>query len=192
MDRWGYTGAKCQKFSYNGCGGNANRFSSEYDCGQVCNKLIAPNSDSCAYWPDWGQCNQLRYMWFYNLSSGVCEQFLWGGCGGNTNRFSTFELCQITCEVPGEDICQEKLDRGNWCESMSNRYYYHKASRTCKGFHYTGCGKSRNNFIHLSDCEDMCIRRTKTAADLAISTDGNRPLSSKSGSAKCRYSVHVD
>ncbi|KAK0411621.1 hypothetical protein QR680_005752 [Steinernema hermaphroditum] len=180
MERWGYTGSKCEKFMYNGCRGNANRFSSAHDCQKVCGKLIAPNSGTCAHWPDWGKCNQLRYMWFYNLTSGVCEQFLWGGCDGNTNRFSTFELCQITCEVPGEDICQEKLDRGNWCESMSNRYYYHAASRTCKGFHYTGCGKSRNNFIHLQDCEDMCIRRTKTAADLAISTDGNRVLSSKS------------
>uniref|UniRef100_A0A914S2R4 BPTI/Kunitz inhibitor domain-containing protein n=1 Tax=Parascaris equorum TaxID=6256 RepID=A0A914S2R4_PAREQ len=58
-------------------------------------------SEQCAYYPDWGPCNQLRYMWFYNMTRGSCDQFLWGGCEGNTNRFSTFELCQVTCEVPG-------------------------------------------------------------------------------------------
>lgn len=56
----------------------------------------------CANYPDWGPCNRLRYMWFYNLTSGTCQQFLYGGCNGNENRFPTFELCQITCEKPGE------------------------------------------------------------------------------------------
>ncbi|TKR86954.1 hypothetical protein L596_011446 [Steinernema carpocapsae] len=77
VDRWGYTGGKCDKFRYSGCGGNGNRFSTHHDCEKVCNKLIPPNSNTCAHWPDWGNCNQLRYMWYYNLTSGVCEQFLW-------------------------------------------------------------------------------------------------------------------
>uniref|UniRef100_A0A1I7XV27 BPTI/Kunitz inhibitor domain-containing protein n=1 Tax=Heterorhabditis bacteriophora TaxID=37862 RepID=A0A1I7XV27_HETBA len=71
--------------------------------------------DLCAYEPDWGPCNQLRYMWFYNQSKGTCDQFLYG------------------------DPCMEALDRGNWCEAMSNRYYFNKRAKQCKGFHYTGC-----------------------------------------------------
>lgn len=53
------------------------------------------------------------------------------------------------------DICDDKLDRGQWCQAMENRYYYHKKAKSCKGFHYTGCGKSRNNFKDLEDCEDV-------------------------------------
>lgn len=53
------------------------------------------------------------------------------------------------------DICTEPLDRGRWCEPMSNRYYFNKKSNTCKGFHYTGCGLSANNFLTLSECEQM-------------------------------------
>lgn len=128
----------------------------------------------CAHWPDWGRCNRLHYMWFYNLTSGICEQFLYGGCGGNENRFSTFEHCQITCEVPGEDPCLDKLDRGKWCESMSNRYYYHAKTKTCKGFHYTGCGQSRNNFLQIDECEAVCVHRTKVytgSSDISNDTE---------------------
>uniref|UniRef100_A0A0N4ZPT6 BPTI/Kunitz inhibitor domain-containing protein n=1 Tax=Parastrongyloides trichosuri TaxID=131310 RepID=A0A0N4ZPT6_PARTI len=59
------------------------------------------------------------------------------------------------------DICGEKLDRGKWCAPMSNRYYYHSKSGVCKGFHYTGCGKSSNNFKTLEECEEVCIKKTK-------------------------------
>ncbi|KAI6213144.1 hypothetical protein M3Y94_00115600 [Aphelenchoides besseyi] len=153
---------------YEGCDGNLNRFEDENACVQHCGPLKTPNSiGQCTHPPDWGQCNFLRQQWFYNLSSGVCEQFLYGGCGGNPNRFTSFELCQVTCEVPSAattpatDICADKLDRGSWCEAMSNRYYFHQKSKSCKGFHYTGCGKSRNNFQFLEDCEDVCIHRRR-------------------------------
>ncbi|VDK25329.1 unnamed protein product, partial [Anisakis simplex] len=141
----------CETFTFSGCGGNANRFASLYSCKSHCDGLIRPKSPQCAYYPDWGPCNQLRYMWFFNMSRGTCDQFLWGGCAGNTNRFESFELCQITCEEPGNvhDICTEPLDRGKWCQPMSNRYYYNSQSKTCKGFHYTGCGTSANNFLSL-------------------------------------------
>uniref|UniRef100_A0AC34Q2N4 Papilin n=1 Tax=Panagrolaimus sp. JU765 TaxID=591449 RepID=A0AC34Q2N4_9BILA len=163
LQRWGYvsTTGKCQQFEYSGCGGNKNNFATERDCLKTCKGFVAPNSMRCAYWPEWGPCNRLHYMWFYNLTSGMCEQFLYGGCGGNDNRFSTFEHCQITCEIPGEDPCTDRLDRGKWCESMSNRYYYHAKTKTCKGFHYTGCGQSRNNFLQFDECEAVCVHRTK-------------------------------
>ncbi|KAK6051530.1 Kunitz/Bovine pancreatic trypsin inhibitor domain protein, partial [Cooperia oncophora] len=81
------------------------------------------------------------------------------GCEGNPNKFETFELCQKTCEVSGLDPCLEPLDRGSWCEAMSNRYYFNKRSRQCKGFHYTGCGKSGNNFLSKEECHEKCEKR---------------------------------
>lgn len=56
------------------------------------------------------------------------------------------------------DICFDKLDRGEWCDRMSNRYYYQKSSNTCRGFHYTGCGKSRNNFREYEQCKNQCVK----------------------------------
>ncbi|CAD5222673.1 unnamed protein product [Bursaphelenchus okinawaensis] len=155
----------CVQFNYASCNGNDNNFDTQEECVAHCNAVQPAKSPQCQYQPDWGPCNMLRQQWFYNVTSGTCAQFLWGGCGGNTNRFETFEECQRVCEIPGgapppkKDPCIEKLDRGKWCEPMSNRYYYHQKSGTCKGFHYTGCGKSNNNFIELEDCQRICVRR---------------------------------
>lgn len=40
-------------------------------------------------------------MWFYNISSGQCEQFVYGGCQGNSNRFLTENQCYLSC---GKDV----------------------------------------------------------------------------------------
>lgn len=37
---------------------------------------------------------------------------------------------------------------------MTNRYYYNKETKSCKGFHYTGCGKSANRFLTVAECEE--------------------------------------
>ncbi|KAI1713355.1 kunitz/Bovine pancreatic trypsin inhibitor domain-containing protein [Ditylenchus destructor] len=148
---------ECSDVNKSSSGMLTNHFESQLQCEQTCSRLKPPRSSECAHLPDWGECNHLRYVWFYNLSSGGCEQFLWGGCGGNPNRFATFELCQITCEMATDDLCLDKLDRGQWCQSMSNRYYFDADSNSCKGFHYTGCGQSRNNFRSLKECEQRCI-----------------------------------
>ncbi|CAD6191598.1 unnamed protein product [Caenorhabditis auriculariae] len=165
VQRWTYSSQfKCVQFSYSGCGGNDNRFATQADCEETCDGLrnsLDPNI--CSYRPDWGSCNQLRYMWFYNQSRASCDQFLYGGCEGNPNRFETFEICQKTCEISGIDPCLESLDRGSWCEAMSNRYYFNKRSRQCKGFHYTGCGKSGNNFLTKEECQQKCEKRLPRA-----------------------------
>ena len=34
---------------------------------------------------------------FYNVETGLCEQFVYGGCDGNANNFATREECEATC-----------------------------------------------------------------------------------------------
>ncbi|VDM98865.1 unnamed protein product [Thelazia callipaeda] len=150
VQRWAYDHVKlrCVTFDYAGCNGNENRFATEFACNMNCKGLKLPLNERCMNYPNWGYCNHLNYRWFYNLTKGTCQQFLWGGCDdGNENRFETFEICQQSCEIPTENVCMEPLDRGHWCEPMSSRYYYNIDSKLCKGFHYTGCGNSRNIFM---------------------------------------------
>ncbi|CAJ0561772.1 unnamed protein product, partial [Mesorhabditis spiculigera] len=147
-------------------------FASSHECESTCKglkKSVHPNR--CSHLPDWGSCNHMRYQWFYDSRQGTCAQFLYGGCGGNTNRFETFEECQKECEPSGFDPCMEGLDRGKWCETMSNRYYYNRQLKECKGFHYSGCGKSNNNFHTLEECEARCVRRGKPRKGKAITGD---------------------
>ena len=37
----------------------------------------------------------MRY--FHNSTSGLCEQFIYGGCEGNDNNFETLKECQERC-----------------------------------------------------------------------------------------------
>ncbi|VDM07364.1 unnamed protein product [Wuchereria bancrofti] len=170
VQRWAYNHVQlqCVTFNYSGCNGNQNRFATEYSCNALCKGLKRPLQERCIAYPDWGNCNQLNYQWFYNLTKGTCEQFLWGGCNdGNENRFDTFEKCQQICEIPTKNECSDPLDRGRWCESMSNRYYYNSETNTCRGFHYTGCGKSQNIFMTQQACEEKCINQTNMSSSLS-------------------------
>ncbi|XP_055375865.1 kunitz-type serine protease inhibitor 6-like [Condylostylus longicornis] len=36
--------------------------------------------------------------YYYNKGSGTCEEFAYGGCNGNRNRFPSKEICEKTCD----------------------------------------------------------------------------------------------
>nr|VZI02783.1 unnamed protein product [Spirometra erinaceieuropaei] len=44
-----------------------------------------------------GVCRARIPMYAYHYRLGVCEEFVYRGCGGNMNRFETLEDCERTC-----------------------------------------------------------------------------------------------
>ena len=40
-----------------------------------------------------GPCRAAQRSWFFDATAGDCKPFLYGGCQGNANRFSTFDEC---------------------------------------------------------------------------------------------------
>ena len=54
-------------------------------------------TDRCILQPDTGPCRARIPSYFYNTASGSCEQFIYGGCGGNDNRFTTAAECAQHC-----------------------------------------------------------------------------------------------
>lgn len=52
-----------------------------------------------------GECEALIPSWFYNSTSGECERFDYGGCGGNDNRFSNRRVCQAVCNDDSKGHC---------------------------------------------------------------------------------------
>lgn len=54
----------------------------------------------------------LAYMrrWRYEPSTRACENFIYGGCGGNANNFETVEACEAKC-VEREPVREENNNR---------------------------------------------------------------------------------
>lgn len=45
----------------------------------------------------WRVCYGMFNVWFHNSKTEKCEEFIYGGCGGNDNRFDTKEDCENFC-----------------------------------------------------------------------------------------------
>jgi len=107
----------CRSFVYGGCEGNNNKFKTIRDCLRRCDAnsewkdqqsqltvaqhsqhCDTPCTDTCLLPREPGNCLAAIPSFFFNTTSGVCEQFTYGGCNGNRNRFSTGAECQRTCD----------------------------------------------------------------------------------------------
>ena len=44
-----------------------------------------------------GNCLAYFERFFYNKNTGSCDQFVYGGCGGNANNFDSQESCNRKC-----------------------------------------------------------------------------------------------
>lgn len=48
-----------------------------------------------------GRCRAAFPRWWYNATGQACQEFIFGGCGGNANNFMSKKKCFQAC-VPGE------------------------------------------------------------------------------------------
>ena len=60
-------------------------------------------SDNCELDPEPGPCFAAIEIFYFNEETGMCEEFIWGGCNGVV-PFSTLEECQDAC---GEIVLDE-------------------------------------------------------------------------------------
>ncbi|CAB3989204.1 tissue factor pathway inhibitor isoform X1 [Paramuricea clavata] len=99
-----------------------------------------------------GLCRASVPMYYYNQRQGKCLQFIYGGCGGNLNRFKTIEGCKNTCK---DRVCSMKKKPGP-CWGYLLRYYYNNSSGKCETFIYGGCQGNRNRFRTMQECQKKC------------------------------------
>jgi len=159
----------CGRFWYGGCEGNGNRFSSQDDCENSCMK--PKGADACQLPLVKGSCTQDKEYWGYNIKKHICEQFTYGGCLGNNNRFQSREACEQTCFYSeNNDPCEQPMNIGN-CNGSEQRYFYNRLINKCEPFLYTTCGGNSNNFLSESECRNRCGARTaREICTLPVST----------------------
>ncbi|CAI9744388.1 papilin-like isoform X2 [Octopus vulgaris] len=117
---------------------------------------------------DSGTCSDHTIKWFYDRASSTCQQFWYGGCGGNGNRYDTEEDCRRKCHhrvesnvaattpTAADDVCKLPKAVGN-CRARKLRWYFDHETVSCQKFYYTGCHGNDNNFNSEQQCVHRCF-----------------------------------
>ncbi|KAG8181905.1 hypothetical protein JTE90_026063 [Oedothorax gibbosus] len=167
----------CQRFVYGGCQGNGNRYWSEEECLNNC-KGVEPVSMQhgedeevdCNSFPDVGLCDALIQRYYYNPLEGECQQFTYGGCGGNGNNFKTEEECNNKCANSDDALSAIPMPFSCDCEGEDS---------TC-----ACCGHMKISTIRLDKkvCIEVGYNNEKKALSLNIKA-GDKVLYNNSISA---------
>ncbi|MCJ8740051.1 hypothetical protein PDJAM_G00054360 [Pangasius djambal] len=106
IPRYYYTSGTCKPFRYGGCRGNKNNYNSEEECMKTCTVKIVDSKKTpdyekyqaaCIVPADSGPCRAAFQMFYFEPSTQSCQEFIYGGCRGNKNRYNTLEECMSNC-----------------------------------------------------------------------------------------------
>ncbi|KOB77775.1 Lacunin, partial [Operophtera brumata] len=142
--RWGFNQEtrKCEQFTWGGCEGNPNRFSSEAACTMRCDPPGKPKPE-CSKPQEVGNCSETEAVWSFSQSENRCVPFYYTGCGGNDNRFSSLEACEDSCP-------------GAYGEYLQSGVFFRTTKPRCRQFYYGGCGGNTNKFNSEQECQSDC------------------------------------
>ncbi|CAH8459277.1 unnamed protein product [Schistosoma guineensis] len=142
---------KCRWFTYYGCGGSANRFTSIKECEDTCgnkiaDKIVLVANQLCQVAPT----TQLFPQW------SRIEMDTWSEIGQDGQFFSkeTSEpiLFDNLTYIDAMRIEPECTNVGQ----HESRWYLDVETNHCQEFAYSHCGGSSNNFLTRADCEQFC------------------------------------
>ncbi|XP_014217269.1 papilin isoform X2 [Copidosoma floridanum] len=170
----------CREFTYGGCDGNANRFSSRNECESVCihheepaqsgNKTALSDLTICKEPVDIGSCTVGNYKrFYYDDEYQTCRAFIYTGCGGNRNNFKTIDSCLKVCRQINS-IPDDNQDTKDPCA---------EATEHCNQLH---CPYGQEDYVDSQNCQRCrcvepcqsisCPESTKCAVTLVRTSEG--------------------
>uniref|UniRef100_A0A6B0V2R9 Putative kunitz n=1 Tax=Ixodes ricinus TaxID=34613 RepID=A0A6B0V2R9_IXORI len=106
-----------------------------------------------------GPCRAAMPRYYFDVTTGKCERFIYGGCEANANNFHTLKQCQRTCKEHGHSHhdCESPKDAGP-CLAYIPRWFFNVDTSECEEFIYGGCQGNYNNYESLEQCQRICAR----------------------------------
>lgn len=76
------------------------------------------------------------------------------------------------CSAAPADVCLLPMEEGN-CGRYTLRWYFNSQVQACRPFIYSGCEGNDNRFLHLEECEELCLgeaegTQTDTLTELSV------------------------
>ncbi|MFH4983935.1 hypothetical protein AB6A40_010644 [Gnathostoma spinigerum] len=93
----------------------------------------------CNEYADRGTCEDRGFSvkWYYDRFSHRCREFYYSGCGGNPNRFDTFDECDRQCHFAEDQVegnaaarCHQRHDPGP-CGGDYERWFFDPVVQRC-------------------------------------------------------------
>lgn len=66
--------------------------------------LVDIKDEICKLPKDSGPCEGSEVYWYYNHEKLTCKKFMYGGCGGNRNRFQSQSECIMNCQSLSSEL----------------------------------------------------------------------------------------
>ncbi|XP_043655362.1 kunitz-type serine protease inhibitor mulgin-4 [Drosophila teissieri] len=82
---------------------------------------VALRHGRCSFIANPGPCNGLFEMFAYDFANNVCVEFIYGGCGGNPNRFQTKRECIHLCDALSDEEDEEAIVSTEYDEYMTKQ-----------------------------------------------------------------------
>ncbi|KAM7302406.1 putative Kunitz domain-containing protein [Ixodes scapularis] len=126
-----------------------------------CCSIAMTKRHFCTLPPESGHCRAYVPSWYYDPFTHSCKVFVYGGCGGNGNRFYTMQQCQEVCwhrNIYNSGSCTAPPEKGS-CTADVKKWYFQPTTGTCRTFIYGGCGGNANNYRNREECQLTCIHK---------------------------------
>ncbi|MEQ2189945.1 hypothetical protein GOODEAATRI_030531, partial [Goodea atripinnis] len=129
--------AACLLFWYGGCGGNANRFSTEHECFQTCGV----------------QNPSVRLQTEITVFSK-------GDHFSSKQTLASMFQTDDPSDTKSSYRCLELQDPGR-CQEYTTKWFFDIVENKCSQFWYGGCEGNANRFQTREECEKLCLTQTR-------------------------------
>ncbi|KAL3875221.1 hypothetical protein ACJMK2_038145 [Sinanodonta woodiana] len=113
MWHYDYPSGACKQFVYKGCDGNDNRFDTREECEGICNA-----AEICRQPVVIGRCKAKVPRYYFDMRTGECNEFGYGGCDGNANNFANKEACRRKCGYLTDQRPRPAITKAGYCPSL--------------------------------------------------------------------------